>query len=127
MSLGEEIVEYNVLTRVERLLEERFEKDTKLPDPPVDHWKRNGKVIIEKSDQPLDHSIPFAKKPVRVSFGLAFRVRTIFQDLTEMEMSQIRGEVVSLINYYASIEDKIKDLTTLLHLLNKSPHRELEH
>ena len=50
-----------------------------------------------------------------------------FQDLTEMEMSQIRGEVVSLINYYASIEDKIKDLTTLLHLLNKSPHRnELE-
>jgi len=110
---GEEIVEYNVLTRVERLLEERFEKDTKLPDPPVDHWKRNGKVIIEKSDQPLDHSISFAKKPVR--------------DLTEMEMSQIRGEVVSLINYYASIEDKIKDLTTLLHLLNKSPHRELEH
>ena len=41
-----------------------------------------------------------------------------------MEMSQIRGEVVSLINYYSSMEDKIKDLTTLLHLLNKSPHLE---
>jgi len=83
---GDQIVSFNVLTRCERLLEERF-----------------------GNEDPVDHFIPFAKKPVR--------------DLTEMEMSQIRGEVVSLINYYASMEDKIKDLITLLHLLNKSPHQ----
>jgi len=90
---GDQIVQYSVLERVERLLEERFGNEL------VDHF------IPE-------HFIPFAKKPVR--------------DLTEMEMSQIRGEVVSLINYYASMEDKIKDLTTLLHLLNKSTPHQLE-
>ena len=64
--VGEEIVEYSVLTRVERLMEERFGKDPKV-DHPVDHWSRNNKIIIEKSDQPVDHFIPYAKKPVRVS------------------------------------------------------------
>ena len=59
-------------------------------------------------------------------FQFCTHVWYYFQDLTEMEMSQIRGEVVSLINYYASMEDKIKDLTTLLHLLNKSTPHQLE-
>ena len=47
--LGDQIVEYRVLERVERLLEERFGSEL------VDHF------IPE-------HFIPFAKKPVRVSF-----------------------------------------------------------
>ena len=67
--VGEEIVEYSVLTRVERLMEERFGKDPKVESKshPLDHWSRNNKIIIEKSDQPVDHFIPYAKKPVRVS------------------------------------------------------------
>ena len=46
--LGDQIVQYSVLERVERLLEERFGNEL------VDHF------IPE-------HFIPFAKKPVRVS------------------------------------------------------------
>ena len=54
--LGDQIVQYSVLERVERLLEERFGNEL------VDHF------IPE-------HFIPFAKKPVRVSIGTThFRV-----------------------------------------------------
>lgn len=81
--LGEEIVEYSVLTRVERLMEERFGKDPKV-DHPVDHWRRNNKIIIEKSDQPVDHFIPYAKKPVRVSVSTHLYISLYRQRVVNM-------------------------------------------
>ena len=72
-----------MLTRVERLMEERFGKDPKV-DHPVDHWRRNNKIIIEKSDQPVDHFIPYAKKPVRVSVSTHLYISLYRQRVVNM-------------------------------------------